>query len=143
MQRWRARAALKGRLCTFKKKMKCGRNSDILHEIVRDTTRKSEKPKLIHVVSRNISCSILETPLHFISLLTVWRRNRFVNLKIPTNFLNIRFNILTCNKDLKLWCIKGTVQRDVFLQFYRQSNPPTWASDKRIKIFSICSRFRI
>ena len=137
MQCWRARAALKGRLCTFKKKMKCGRNSDILHEIVRDTTRKSEKPKLIHVVSRNISCSILETPLHFISLLTVWRRNRFVNLKIPTNFLNIRFNILTCNKDLKIWCIKGTVQRDV-LSPVVSSIESTWASDKKIKIFSIC-----
>ena len=45
---------------------------EILHEIVRDITRKSEKHELIRVESRTISCSISESPLHFISFLTVW-----------------------------------------------------------------------
>ena len=45
---------------------------EILHEIVRDITRKSEKHELIRVESRTISCCISESPLHFISFLTVW-----------------------------------------------------------------------
>ena len=34
-----------------RKKIKCSGDSEILHELVRDTTRKSEKHKLIRVVS--------------------------------------------------------------------------------------------
>ena len=40
--------------------------SDKLHEIFRDITWKSEKHELIRVISRTISCSISESPLHFI-----------------------------------------------------------------------------
>ena len=53
----------------YKKKMKCSGNSEILHEIVHDTTRKSEKHELICVVSRTCLCSISESPLNFISFL--------------------------------------------------------------------------
>ena len=41
----------------FEKEMKCSWDSEILHEIVWDTTRKSKKHELIHVVLRTISCS--------------------------------------------------------------------------------------
>ena len=46
--------------------MKCSGDSEILHEIVCDTTRKSEKHKLICVVSQTILCSISESPPHLI-----------------------------------------------------------------------------
>ena len=46
--------------------MKYSGDSEILHEIVRDTTRKSEKHELIRVVSQAFSCSISESTLHFL-----------------------------------------------------------------------------
>ena len=46
-------------------------DSEILHEIVRDTTRKYESMNPIRVVLRTISYSFLESQLHFISFLTV------------------------------------------------------------------------
>ena len=46
-------------------------DSEILHEIVRDTTRIPEEHELISVISRTISCIISESPLHFIYFLTV------------------------------------------------------------------------
>ena len=46
-------------LCTVKKKIKCSEDSEILHELVRDTAGKSVKNKLIHVVSRTISYGII------------------------------------------------------------------------------------
>ena len=57
-------------------KIKWSVDSNIIHELVRDTKRKSEKPYLICVVSWTNPCSISESPLHFISwralLLTFW-----------------------------------------------------------------------
>ena len=44
---------------------------NVLIKIDHDTTRKSEKHELIRVVSRTISCCISESPLQFISFLTV------------------------------------------------------------------------
>ena len=43
-----------------KKEIRCSWDSEILHEIVRDTTRKLKKNELIRGVSRTISCSISE-----------------------------------------------------------------------------------
>ena len=60
-----------GRLYTVKKKMKCSEDFEILHEIVSDTTRKSEKHEIICELSQTISYSISESPLHFISFLRV------------------------------------------------------------------------
>ena len=51
---------------TVRKEMKCRGDSEILHEIVRDTSRKSEKHELILEVSQTVSCSILESPIRFI-----------------------------------------------------------------------------
>ena len=51
--------------------MKCNVDFEILHEVVCDTTRKSERHELIRVVSRSISCSISKSSLHFIYFLTV------------------------------------------------------------------------
>ena len=58
---------------TVIKEMKCRGDSEIREqqEKVRGTTRKSEKHELIRVVSRTISCCISESPLQFISFLTV------------------------------------------------------------------------
>ena len=56
---------------TVKKEIKCSGNSEILNEIGLDTTRKLEQYDLIRVVSRAISRSISESPLHLISFLTV------------------------------------------------------------------------
>ena len=57
---------------TVKNEMKRSVDSEILLEIVRDTSQKSEKKnELIRAVSQTISCSISESPLHFISFLTV------------------------------------------------------------------------
>ena len=47
-------------------------DSEMLHEIARDTTRKSVKHKRIRVVSRTVSCSISESTLQFISFLPVY-----------------------------------------------------------------------
>ena len=58
--------------CTVKKDIKCSGNSEILQDILRDTTQKSKKNELIRVVSRTIVYSFSESPLHFISFLTVW-----------------------------------------------------------------------
>ena len=52
--------------------MKCSGDSEILHEKVCDTKRKSGKHELIRVISRTISCSILESQLHFISFSKQW-----------------------------------------------------------------------
>ena len=60
-----------GEECTVKKEMKCSENSDILHEIVRDTTQIRSCFSDFRVVSQTISCSISESPLHFKSFLTV------------------------------------------------------------------------
>ena len=54
---------------TVRKEMKCSGNIGILHELVLDTTQKSEKHELIRVVSRTNLCSISESQLHFISFL--------------------------------------------------------------------------
>ena len=51
--------------CIIKNEMKCTGDLEIIHEIVLDTTGKSEKHELIRVVSPIISCSISESPLHF------------------------------------------------------------------------------
>ena len=59
---------------TVRKEMKCSGNIGILHELVRDTTRKSEKHELIRVVSRTNLCSISESQLHFISFLTMYEK---------------------------------------------------------------------
>ena len=56
---------------TVTKEMKCSGDSEILYEIVRDTTRIPEEHELISVISRTISCIISESPLHFIYFLTV------------------------------------------------------------------------
>ena len=53
------------------KEMKCSGDYEILHGIVRDATRISSCFSDFHVVSRTISCSISESPLHFISFLTM------------------------------------------------------------------------
>ena len=59
---------------TVTKEIKSSGDSEIYvvpHEIVCDTTRKAEKPELIHVVSRIISCtvhSIYESPLYVYSM---------------------------------------------------------------------------
>ena len=45
-------------LYTVNKEIKRSCNSEILKEVARDATRKSEKLELIRVVSRTISCSI-------------------------------------------------------------------------------------
>ena len=50
----------------LKKEMTCSRHSKILHEIVRDTSRKSEKHELIRLESRTIPCSIWESRQHYI-----------------------------------------------------------------------------
>ena len=49
-------------LYTVNKEIKCSGDSEILHEIVRDITRKSEKHEPNRVISRTISCSISESP---------------------------------------------------------------------------------
>ena len=68
MSNWEYR----GEPCTVRKEIKCCTDSEILHGIVHYTTRKSEKHNLIRVVSWTNLCSISESPLHFISFLTVW-----------------------------------------------------------------------
>ena len=63
-----------GQPCFVKKEMKCNGDSEILHKIVRDTTRISSCFSEFRVVSRTIWCtysSISESPLHFTSFLTV------------------------------------------------------------------------
>ena len=54
--------------------MECSRDSEIIHEIVRDTTRISSCFHDFRVVSRTISCIISESPPLFISILTVYSR---------------------------------------------------------------------
>ena len=61
--------------------------SEILYELVRDTTCKSEKHELICAVSWTNLCSISESPSHIISFLTVygpllWGVDRLL-VKIP------------------------------------------------------------
>ena len=68
MSNWEYR----GEPCTVRKEIKCCRDSEILHGLVHDTTRKSEKHNLIRVVSWTNLCSNSESPLHFISFPTVW-----------------------------------------------------------------------
>ena len=60
-----------------KKKIKCGGDSEILKEIVRDTTRKLEKHELVRLVSWTIMCSTSEFLLHFISFSTVQQNINF------------------------------------------------------------------
>ena len=71
---------------TVKKEMKCSRDSEIIHEIVRDTTRKSEMHEVIHAVSRTISWSILESLLQFVSFLTVYSTYNLNNRKKTNTF---------------------------------------------------------
>ena len=47
--------------------MKCNMDSEIQHEIIRDTTRKLEKHKLICVVSQTISCTVVSRNPSYIS----------------------------------------------------------------------------
>ena len=56
---------------TINQEKKCSGDFEILHVIVHDATRKSEKYEIIREVSRTISCSTSESPLHHISFLTV------------------------------------------------------------------------
>ena len=56
---------------TVRKEIKCSGDSEILREIARDTTRIKSCRSDFRVVSRPISFSISEFPLHFISFLTV------------------------------------------------------------------------
>ena len=59
--------------CTVENEIKCSRNSEVLHIIVHDTKRTSSCFSNFRVVSRTISFSISESPLHFIFFfLTVW-----------------------------------------------------------------------
>ena len=53
---------------TFRKEITCSGDSEILQEIVRDTTRISSCFSDLHLVLRAISFSISESPLHFIFL---------------------------------------------------------------------------
>ena len=55
---------------TVRKKIKCCWNSEIIHKLVRDTSRKSEKHELIRALSWNNPCSISESPLQFISFVS-------------------------------------------------------------------------
>ena len=57
---------------TVKKNITCSGDPEILHEIIRDTTRKSEKHEQICVLSRAIPGSISEFRLHFISIVSWW-----------------------------------------------------------------------
>ena len=57
---------------TVRKEIKCVRDFEKLHEIVRDTKRISSCFSDFRIVSRTIQCSILKFPLHFISSLTVY-----------------------------------------------------------------------
>ena len=59
---------------SVKKEMKCSGDFEILHEIVRDNTQKSENHELILLLSRTILCStrISESLLQFIPFLTVY-----------------------------------------------------------------------
>ena len=56
---------------TDKKEIKCNEDSELLQEVVRDTTRNSSCFSEFRVVSRTISCSISESLLHFSFFLTV------------------------------------------------------------------------
>ena len=56
---------------TISKKIKCTRESEILHELVCDTTQISLCFSAFRGVSRNISCSISESPHNFTSFLYV------------------------------------------------------------------------
>ena len=56
---------------TDKKEIKCNEDSEILQEVVRDTTRNSSCFSEFCVVSRTISCSISESLLHFSFFLTL------------------------------------------------------------------------
>ena len=58
-------------LHTVRKEIKCSGDSEILHEIVRDTTQTSSSFSDFRVVSRTISCSTSEYPPYFILFLTV------------------------------------------------------------------------
>ena len=61
--------------CEFihvRKEIQCSGDSEILHEIVRDTTRIGSCFSIFCAVSRIISCNISESPLHFIYFLTVY-----------------------------------------------------------------------
>ena len=60
-----------------KKKLKCSGDSEILKEIVRNTTRKLEKHELVRLVSWTILCSTSEFLLHFISFSTVQQNINF------------------------------------------------------------------
>ena len=75
--------------CTVKNEMKCSGDYEILHKIIRDTTRKSEKHELICVGFATISCSISEFPLLFISFLTVYL---WESAKIPS--ISIELQVL-------------------------------------------------
>ena len=55
-----------GYIYTVKKEMNYSKESEILHEIVRNTTRKSEQHELIRVVSRNYSR--IKQGIQFLSL---------------------------------------------------------------------------
>ena len=56
---------------TVRKEMKCSEDSQILHEIVHDTSLICLCFYDFRIVSRTISSSISESPQHFISFLTV------------------------------------------------------------------------
>ena len=56
---------------TDRKEMNCSRDSKILHGLVHDTTQISSCFSDFRVVSRTNSCSISESPLEFISFLTI------------------------------------------------------------------------
>ena len=97
--------------CTVKNEMKCSGDYEILHKIVRVTTRKSEKHELICVGFATISCSISEFPLLFISFLTVylWESAKIPSISIELQVLQYyRYWSATGTGVLQFWSTTGT-----------------------------------
>ena len=97
--------------CTVKNEMKCSGDYEILHKIIRDTTRKSEKHELICVGFATISCSISEFPLLFISFLTVylWESAKIPSISIELQVLQYyRYWSATGTGVLQVWSTTGT-----------------------------------
>ena len=107
--------------CTVKNEMKCSGDYEILHKIVRVTTRKSEKHELICVGFATISCSISEFPLLFISFLTVylWESAKIPSISIELQVLQYyRYWSATGTGVLQVWSTTGTGVLQV-LEYYR------------------------
>ena len=127
--------------------MKCSGDSEILHELVRDTTWKSEKHELIRLVSWTYLFSVSEFPLNFISVQTVF----FVFIqKFSSALFFIRketvifvmlwvrqsLTILHCTQnwnDFGILTVQQTVQ-SLHESIPCNIEPPSWA----ISILSYC-----